>query len=81
MKQYLLVTDATAAEVEEKTGLSGRNTPFGVFVEYRDPAEEMKKFWSDLAEINRAFNPPKPQGCPHCHGVIMHRADCSVMMT
>lgn len=73
MKRYLLVTDASAAEVEAKTGLRGHNTPLGTLVEDRDPIVEAIAIglWRDHAS---------PRGCPECGAAMLHRSNCKIGM-
>lgn len=79
MKKYMLVTDATAAAVEEKTGLRGIDTPLGALVEHRDPVVEAIRFGLMRDALERRLN-PQPRGCPECHGVILHSPRCKLGM-
>lgn len=67
---HYLVTDATPAEVEEKTGLRGHPTPFGTLVEKPKPFD----MYGALAEIDRALHPDR---C-NCGAIlaVMHRKGC-----
>lgn len=66
MKEYYLVTDATAEEVERRTGLPGHSTFLGALVEKPKPFRievEMEKF-------DRLLHPR----C--CNGGVIHAPNC-----
>lgn len=65
--KYYLITDASAAEVEARTGLHGRDTPFGVFL---DNIPDMASFYEAKAKFDRAFNPKL------CTCTVIHRPGC-----
>lgn len=73
MEKYWLVTDATAAEVEAKTGLQGHDTPLGVLL--RAP----KPFRLDVAleRLNRALHPTR---CICGRYAILHQPNCPAGM-
>ena len=67
--KYMLITDATAAEVESKTGLQGHDTPRGVLLKAPKP------FRLDVAmeQLDRALHPR------HCNCgtyAIIHQTNC-----
>lgn len=62
MKKFYLVTDATAEEVERKTGLPGHNTALGALVEQPEPF----RLEVELAKLDRILHPR----C--CYGAITH---------
>lgn len=68
-KTYLLVTDATAAQVEAKTGFPAHDTPLGALL------ENPKPFNLDAAmrELDRALHPRR---CVCGTYRVMHRPDC-----
>lgn len=78
---HYLITDATAAEVEEKTGLRGHPTPLGVLVEAPpDPFIEGLRMNGDLELIKRTLNPPPPRLCG-CNVVHMPPCRFAYMVT
>ena len=71
MKNYDLVTDATAAEVERLTGRPAHDTPLGALVERRDHVVEAIRIGIQLDALNNVLHPR----C-ECRGVIMHAPWC-----
>lgn len=67
--KYLLVTDATAAEVEAQTGMRGHDTPIGALVEDRKPVN----IHESMAIIDRALYPTQ---CTCDMHAIIHRPNC-----
>lgn len=71
--KYMLVVDATAAQVEKILGLRGINTPCGALVP--QPGD-----WFDIAKamaiINRAIKPIDPNRCICGPYAVIHRAGC-----
>jgi hypothetical protein len=75
MKRYILVTDATAEEVEQATGLRGRPTPLGVFVDMPKPF----RLEVEMEKLDRALHPRDPR-C-HCgRSAIMHSPRCPLAL-
>jgi hypothetical protein len=72
MKQYLLVTGTSAADLERRTGIQGRDTDFGVFAEEPKPVniERMMEKINDVLDPNRC----------KCRGV-MHNSNCRMWCT
>lgn len=70
MKNYLLVTDATADTVKRLTGIDAIDTPLGAL------AEKPKPFNLDaeLDKFDRAMHPN--QRCICGNWAIMHRPSC-----
>ena len=67
---HYLVTDATAAELERRTGIRGHDTPLGVL------AEKPKRFdmYGARAIINRTLQPPSLCICGS--SAIIHQPNC-----
>lgn len=57
--KYLLVTDATAAQVYSRTGLEGRDTLLGTLVE--NPTHALADFNRGFAELNAILHPRDPR--------------------
>jgi hypothetical protein len=66
---HYLVTDASAAEVEAKTGLSAHQTPFGALVKKPRPF----RLDVEIERLNRLLRGP---GCGCGSYAIMHRPSC-----
>ena len=79
MKNYYLVTDATAAQVEKATGNPAYDTPLGAFTVAVDPVIEAIKFGGVMDALDRALH-PRSNGCPECHGTVIHRPNCKIGM-
>lgn len=71
MKQYFLVTDATAEEVKAKAGLQGKNTALGTLVEQSTPFNLDKA----LDDLDRAMHPNKLR-CICGPYAILHLPNC-----
>lgn len=71
MTRYLLVTDATASEVEQKAGLHGHDTPFGVLVEKPRPFS----LESELEKLDCDLYPNKPR-CTCGRFAVLHSPRC-----
>ena len=67
MKEYYLVTDATAEEVKRLTGMKARDTPLGALVEKPRPFD----LDAAMAQFDRARRGP-----PCCTGGVMHAPWC-----
>jgi hypothetical protein len=67
---HYLVTDATAEEVEHRTGMRGHDTPYGVLVEKRPRPGDIA---DAMARIDRALNPTR---CTCGMFAIMHWPNC-----
>lgn len=69
MKEYYLVTDSHAEEVERLTGLQGRDTRLGVLVEKPKPFN----LDAELDKLDRALHPRR---CTCGPWSIIHRPNC-----
>jgi hypothetical protein len=69
MKKYLLVTDATADQVKQATGLDGHDTPLGALIEKPRPFNMQ----AAMEELDRALHPNR---CICGRYAIMHRLNC-----
>lgn len=66
MQNYLLVTDASVAEVEKATGLIGHPTPLGVLVKKPKPF----RLDVELEKLDRMLHPRL------CNCAIVHMPPC-----
>jgi hypothetical protein len=71
MRNYILITDATADTVYRLTGMDAHDTPLGAL------AEKPKPFNLDaeLDKLDRAMHPNKPR-CICGKWIVMHRPSC-----
>lgn len=69
MREYYLVTDATAEEVERLTGLRGHNTPLGVLVEKPKPF----RLEVALEKLDRLLHPTR---CICGKFAVIHQPHC-----
>lgn len=69
MITHYLVTDATAAELEARTGLYGHDTPLGVL------AEKPKPFRLDV-ELEKLDRILHPRRCTCGSFAVIHQPNC-----
>jgi hypothetical protein len=68
-RQFYLVTDATAEEVERRTGLQGHNTHLGALVETPTPFD----LGEAMARLDRLLHPNR---CTCGAYAVFHRPGC-----
>jgi hypothetical protein len=71
MAHYLIITDATAAEVEATLDLRGHDTPLGVLVEKPEPFDMN----AAMTVIDRTMNPTR---CTCGRGAVIHSPNCPI---
>jgi hypothetical protein len=71
---HYLITDATAEEVERRTGMRGHDTPLGVLVEKPPRPSDIT---DAMERINRALYPTR---CTCGMFAIMHWPNCPMAL-
>lgn len=69
--KYILVTDASAAEVTAATGLVARSHPLGVVIE--NPEPDWESINLQMTALRKTLE-PKPRNSCNCMGI--HRWGC-----